>query len=134
MRVQWINMKWNAMYNYVLIIFVSFCILRTTFKKPTISGKIVGVFCFCWRNAAASTETFTEKKLGRKCTLHFTFYLSTALSKILPHSKTVKNTKKNDPGCLSNFLQTRIFWNFDHASRTYNQINYRNTEIFDLQK
>ena len=33
---------------------------------------------------------------------------------------------ENDSRCLSNFLQTHIFWNFDHISRTYNQINYRN--------
>ena len=54
------------------------------------------------------------------------------LSKILPHSKTIKNAKKlsvfgeNDSRCLSNFLQTRIFKNFDHISRIYNQINYGN--------
>ena len=64
--------------------------------------------------------------------LHITSYLSTALSKILPHSKTIKNAKKlsvfgeNDSRRLSNFLQTHIFWKFDHISRTYNQINYRN--------
>ena len=28
---------------------------------------------------------------------------------------------------LSNFLQTHIFWKFAHISRTYNQINYKNT-------
>ena len=50
----------------------------------------------------------------------------------LPHSKTVKNTKKlsvfgkNDSRRLSNFLRTHIFWKFDYISRTYNQINYRN--------
>ena len=27
----------------------------------------------------------------------------------------------------SRVLQTHIFWLFDHISRTYNQINYRNT-------
>ena len=27
---------------------------------------------------------------------------------------------------LPNFSQTHIFWNFDHISRTSNQINYRN--------
>ena len=27
---------------------------------------------------------------------------------------------------LSNFLQTHIFWNIDHISRNYNQINYKN--------
>ena len=50
----------------------------------------------------------------------------------LPHSKTIKNPKKlsvfgeNDSCRLSNFLQTQIFWNSDHISRIYNQINYRN--------
>ena len=33
---------------------------------------------------------------------------------------------ENDSFRLSNFLQTHIFWKFDHISRTYNQINYRN--------
>ena len=32
---------------------------------------------------------------------------------------------KNDSCSLSNFLQTQIFLNFDHISRTYNQINNR---------
>ena len=47
--------------------------------------------------------------------LHFISYLSIALSKILPHSKTIKNAKKvsvfgkNDTRRLSNFLQTHIF-------------------------
>ena len=36
------------------------------------------------------TIVFHEKKLGRASTLHFTFYLSTALSRILLHSKTIK--------------------------------------------
>ena len=59
-------------------------------------------------------------------------YLSIALSEILPHSQTIKNAEKfsafveNDSPCLTNFLQTHIFWKFDHISRTYNQINYRN--------
>ena len=56
----------------------------------------------------------TEKYLERACSLHFTFYLSTDFSKILPHSKPIKNTRKlsvfgkNDYSCLSNFLQTHI--------------------------
>ena len=64
--------------------------------------------------------------------LHLTSYLSIALSKILLHSKTIKNTKKfsvfgeNDSCRLSNFLQMHIFWNFDHISRIYNQVNCRN--------
>ena len=32
---------------------------------------------------------------------------------------------ENDSCCMFNFLQTHIFWNFDHISQTYNQINYR---------
>ena len=32
---------------------------------------------------------------------------------------------ENDSCRLSNFLQTHIFWNFDHISRIYKQINYR---------
>ena len=77
-------------------------------------------------------ETFTENWLQHNSALYFTTYLSIALSKILPHWKTIKNAKKlsvfdeNDSHCLSNFLQTHTFWKFDHISRTYNQINYRN--------
>ena len=36
-------------------------------------------------------ETFAEKELGHNSALHITSYLSIALSKILPHSKTIKN-------------------------------------------
>ena len=76
--------------------------------------------------------TFTEKELGHNSALRITSYLSVELSKILPHSKIIKNATKllvfgEDDSChLSNFLQTLIFWIFDHISRTYNQINYRN--------
>ena len=86
----------------------------------------------CQQNTTASTETFTESSLRHSFALHFTSHLFIALSKILPHSKTIKNAKKlpvfgeNDSCRLSNFLQTRIFWNFDHISRIYNQTNYRN--------
>ena len=50
----------------------------TIFKKPTISVKIV-VFL----------KIVTEKQLGGDSALHFH---STALSKILIHLKTIKNT------------------------------------------
>ena len=86
----------------------------------------------CRRNTIASKETFTENLLRRNFTLHFTSYLSIALSKILPHLKTIKNAKKlsvfgeNDSCHLSNFLQIQIFWNFYHTSRICNQIYYRN--------
>ena len=64
--------------------------------------------------------------------LRITLYLSIALSKILPHSKIRKNAKKlsvfgeNDSRHLPNFLQSHIFWNFDHISRIDNKIYYRN--------
>ena len=50
----------------------------------------------------------------------------------MPHSKTLKSAKKlsgfgeNRFRRLSNFLQTHIFWNFDHISRNYSQIDHRN--------
>ena len=86
----------------------------------------------CRRNTRASTKTFTEKQLGHNFALHFTTYLSIALSKILPHSKTIKSAKKlllfgkNDCCRLSNFSRTHTFLNFDHISGTYNQINCMN--------
>ena len=33
---------------------------------------------------------------------------------------------ENDSRRLYDFLQTHIFWKFDHISITYNHINYRN--------
>ena len=69
----------------------------------------------CRRNTITSTETFTEKQLEHDYALHITYYLSIALSKILPNSKIIKNAKKlsvfgeNDSRPLSNFLQTHIF-------------------------
>ena len=60
-------------------------------------------------------ETSTENLLRSNFALRFTFYLSIALSRILAHSKTIKNAKKlsvfgeNDSRCLSTFLQTHIF-------------------------
>ena len=77
-------------------------------------------------------ETFTETWLRRNFALYFTSHLSITLSKILPHSKTLKNAEKmsvfgeNDSTHWSIFFQTHIFWNFDHISRIYDQINYRN--------
>ena len=56
---------------------------------------------------------FTEKECN--FALQFTCYLSIALSKIVPYSKTIKNAKKllvfgkSDSGRLSDFLQTFIF-------------------------
>ena len=46
------------------------------------------------RNTTANTETFKEKELGHNSAVHITSYLSIALFKILPHSKTTKDAKK----------------------------------------
>ena len=56
--------------------------------KLSVFLKIVGEI-----HTTASTETFRENSLPRNFALHFTSYLSIALSKILPHSKTIKNAK-----------------------------------------
>ena len=107
-------------------------VFRRQFLKTNNFSWNCRFFKNCRRNTTASTETFIENSLRCNFALHFTSYLSIALSKILPHSKTIKNAKKvsvfgeNDSHRLSNFLQTHIFWNFDHISRIYNQINYRN--------
>ena len=107
-------------------------VFRRQFLKTNNFSWNCRFFKNCRRNTTASTETFIENSLRCNFALHFTSYLSIALSKILPHSKTIKNAKKlsvfgeNDSRRLSNFLQTHIFWKFDHISRTYNQINYRN--------
>ena len=72
------------------------------------------------------------KRLQRNFALQFTSYLPIALFKILPYSKTIISAKKlsifseNYSRCLSNFLQTHIFWNFGHVSRICYIIDYRN--------
>ena len=98
------------------------------FKKPTISVKIVGFLKILSEIQQVGWKH--SQKINHD--VHFTSYLSTAFTKILPHLKTIKNTKKlsvfgeNDSRRLSNFLQTQIFRNFNHISTISNQINYRN--------
>ena len=88
---------------------------RQVSKHRQFQAKLFFFFCICWRKTTANLKTFTEKELRRSSALHITSYLSIALSKILLHSKAIKNAKKllifgeNDSCCLSNFLQTRIF-------------------------
>ena len=78
-------------------------------------AEIDGFFENCQPNTIAIMETFTENSLQRNFALHFTYYLSIALSKILHHSKTIKKAKKlsvfgeNDFRRLYNFLQVHIF-------------------------
>ena len=71
----------------------------------TILPEIVGFFENCRRNTRASTETFTENSLQPKFALHFTSYLSIALSKILPNSKNKK--KKTLRNCWY-FVKTTL--------------------------
>ena len=78
-------------------------------------AEIDGFFENCQPNTIAIMETFTENSLQRNFALHFTYYLSIALSKILHHSKTIKKATKlsvfgeNDSRRLYNFLQVHIF-------------------------
>ena len=106
--------------------------MPTIFEKPTILRRNWRLFENCRQNTLGSTETFTVIQLRRNFALYFTSYSSIALCKFLPNSKTLKNAEKlsvfreNESRRWSNFLQTHIFWNFDHIYRIYNQINYRN--------
>lgn len=58
---------------------------------------------------------FTAKEVGHDCVLHVASYLSTALSKLLHHTKTKKNTKKfwefgeNDSFSLFLFYTLKYF-------------------------
>ena len=114
-------------------VFLLATVFRWQFSKNwQFQAKLLVFWKLLAKYKKASTKTFTKKLLGRNSALHITSYLSIALSKILPHSKTIKNAKKlsafgeNDSRRLSKFLQTHVFWKFDHISRTYNKINYRN--------
>ena len=113
-------------------VFVLAVAFRLQIKKTDNFAWNCRVFENSRQNTRGSTQTFTEKKLGHNSALHITSYLSIALSKNLPHSKTIKKAKKlsvfgeNYSRRFSNFLQTQIFWRFHHISRTCNQINYRN--------
>ena len=107
-------------------------IFRRQLKKPDNFAWNCWVFENCRQNTWDNMETFKESELRLNFVLHFTSYLSMALSKILLHLKTIKNAKKlslfgeSDSCRLPNFLQTLIFWKFDHIYRMYNQVNYRN--------
>ena len=51
---------------------------------------------------------------------------SVSQSKMITKAKKFSVFGENNSRHLFNVLQTHIFWKFDHISRTYNQINYRN--------
>ena len=104
----------------------------TNFNEPTILPEIVDFLKFVGEIQQLVRKR--SQKNYQNVILHY-IYLSIALPKTLPHSKTIKIAKKlsvfgkNDSRCLPNFLQTYIFWHFDHISRTYNQIDYSNIWI-----
>ena len=121
------KLKWSKLSRLLQrVVFLAWFASRSNFWQNC------RLFKISQRNTTASTETLTEKWLGCNFALDFTYYLFITLSKILRHSKTMKNAKKlsvfgeNDSRCLPNFLQTHTFWIFDHISRIYNRINYRN--------
>ena len=135
--MQWINRKLIAMQNCALIVFMwtflyYLLYFADNFQKTYNFAWNCHYFKICRRNTIDSTKKFTEKSSGGNIALHFTSYFSIVLSKILPHLKTINYPKKlsvndeNNSCCVFNFLQTHILWNFDHISRTYNEINYKN--------
>ena len=77
-----------------------------------------------------STKTLAEKIITLNFALHFTSFLSIALSKILSGLKTIKKLRSCryliKTTLLFILFLTHSFWNFVHISRTYNQINHRN--------
>ena len=112
----------------VSVLAVVFC--RQFSKNRQLQTKLL-VFEICWQNTTAITQKFKEKELWHNSSLLITSYLSIALCKIMPCLEAIKKAKKllvfgeNDCHILSNFWQTHIFWECDHISRTYHQINYR---------
>ena len=96
-KVQLINRMWNVMRNHVLILFLwsftYYLLANDNFQKTDNFDWNCRCLENCCRITIDSTKTFTEKQLGRDSTLYFTSYLSTALSKILPHLKTRKILK-----------------------------------------
>ena len=77
--------------NFFVNVFVlAFLYLANNFQKTNNFAWNCQFFENCQRNTIASKKTFTENSLQRNFSLHFTSYLSIALSKILPHSKKKK--------------------------------------------
>ena len=110
---------------------VNVSILAIAFRQQILKNPIILPEIFGFLKIVVEIQHLVQKR-SQKINYDFISYLSIALSKILPHSKTIKNAKKlsvfgeNNSRCLSNFLQTHIVWKFDHSSRTYNQRNCRN--------
>ena len=74
--------------------------MPTVLKKPTILPKIVGFL-----KIVAEMEQLVRTRSQK---INYDVF------------------GEKDSYLLSNSLQTHIFWKFDHISRIYNQINYRN--------
>ena len=89
--------------------------LTSFLRTPIILPEIAGFLKFVSKIQQLPWKRSWKKQLLHNFALQFTSYLSTALSKVLHHLKTVKNAKKlsefgeNDSRCLSNFLQIHIF-------------------------
>ena len=75
----------------------SCCIQPTNFKNPKILPKIVGFLKVVGEMQQFTTDENIYRKLARTyCALHFTSYLSIALSEILPHLKIIKTPRIAD--------------------------------------
>ena len=100
-------------------------------KKPIISSKIVGLLKFVGEIQQLVWER-SQKNNQNVILQYILFPIFHCTSRNSSHSKTIKNAKKlsvfgkNDSRSLYNCLQTYITWNFNHISRTYSQIHYKN--------
>ena len=110
---------------------VNVSILAIAFHQQILKNPIILPEIFGFLKILVEIQHLVQKR-SQKINYDFISYLSIALSKILPHSKTIKNAKKfsvfgeNESRRLSKFLQSHIFSNSDHIFRIYNQSNYRN--------
>ena len=102
-KVQWINRKWNVMQNYVFTSFLwtfSYYLLYFADKLQKTNSFAWNCWFFeiCQWNTTASMERFKQSR--RNFALNFTSYSFTALSKILPYSKTIRSCRYLDKTTL----------------------------------
>ena len=95
----------------IVVLFIALADLKQLIYLKILFLKTVDIYIYCLKFQSAQDSIFV---------LVYIKWL------IVWTSKKLSIFGENDSRRLSYFLQTHIFWNFDHISRIYNQINYRN--------
>ena len=108
------------------------------FKKKDHFSQNCRFFENCRRNTTASMETFTKNYLRHTFALHFTSYLSIALSKIRSYSETIIKKLKNCQYLVKRTLAVYLIFYKPISFETLNiflesKIKLT-TGIFDFQK